>query len=227
MVDNSQGHSAYAEDALVASRMNVNPGGAQARMRDGWFLKNGVKIVQPMVFPPNHPDFPDQPKGLRHILLERGINTAASQKLHGKCKKCEPGVSGCCCRRIMENEPDFLEQKSLVQEVIENAGHLCILLPKFHCELNFIEFFWGTVKKYLCEHCDMTFDTLKANMPIAMESVPLSTIRKWEHHMHHWMDTYGEGLGTKEAQVKVKKFSSTKYKSHRRIPDSVAAILDD
>ena len=45
--------------------------------------------------------------------------------------------------------------------------------------------------------------------------------------MHHWMDAYGEGLGTKEAQVKVKKFSSTKYKSHCHIPDSVAAILND
>jgi hypothetical protein len=27
MVDNSQGHSAYAEDALVALRMNTKPGG--------------------------------------------------------------------------------------------------------------------------------------------------------------------------------------------------------
>ena len=32
-----------------------------------------------------------------------------------------------------------------------------------------------------------------------------------EHHMHHWMDAYGEGLGNnKDAQVKVNKFSSTK-----------------
>jgi hypothetical protein len=29
----------------------------------------------------------------------------------------------------------------LVQEVIEAAGHLCLFLPKFHCELNYIEFF--------------------------------------------------------------------------------------
>jgi hypothetical protein len=49
--------------------------------------------------------------------------------------------------------------------VIEEAGHLCVFLSKFHCELNFIEFFWGTVKKYLRENCDYTFDTLKANMP--------------------------------------------------------------
>ena len=32
MVDNLQGHSAYAEDALLVSQMNVNPGGAQAHM---------------------------------------------------------------------------------------------------------------------------------------------------------------------------------------------------
>lgn len=30
MVDNSQGHSAYAEDALLVSHMNINPGGKQA-----------------------------------------------------------------------------------------------------------------------------------------------------------------------------------------------------
>ena len=41
------------------------------------------------------------------------------------------------------------EQKSNVQEVIAAARHLCIFLPKFHCELNFIELFYGQVKKYL------------------------------------------------------------------------------
>ena len=56
---------------------------------------------------------------------------------------------------------DFGAQKSLLQEIIEAAGHLCIFLPKFHCKLNFIEFFWGVVKCYLCENCDYTFATLK------------------------------------------------------------------
>jgi hypothetical protein len=32
MVDNSQGHSAYAVDALLTSRMNLRPGGKQARL---------------------------------------------------------------------------------------------------------------------------------------------------------------------------------------------------
>jgi hypothetical protein len=224
MVDNSQGHSAYAEDALVATWMNVNPGGKQPKMRNGWFEQNGSKISQQMVFPPNHPTYSNQPKGLRHVLAERGIDTNG---IRGVCKsKCEVGATTCCCQRIMASQPDFKSQKSLVQEVIEEAGHLCIVLPKYHCELNFIEFFWGAVKRYLHEHCDMTFDTLKRNMSNALASVHLSTIRRWEHRMHRWMDAYRDGLGTQDAQAKVKAFSSKIYKSHRRVPETVAQILD-
>ena len=40
MVDNSQGHSTYPEDALLDSRMNLNPGGNQAILQDGWYIHN-------------------------------------------------------------------------------------------------------------------------------------------------------------------------------------------
>jgi hypothetical protein len=163
MIDNSQGHSAYAEDTLLISRMNVGPGGKQARMRNGWFIQDGQNVSQPMIFPSDHPgNYADQPKGIKTILAKQGI---VRPGLCGKCKKCEFESESCCLKRILENQPDFLAQKSLVQEVIEAAGHMCIFLPKFHCELNFIEYYWSAVKKYLREHCDFTFNTLKANMP--------------------------------------------------------------
>ena len=92
-----------------------------------------------------------------------------------------------------------------MQEVIEAAGHLCILLPKFHCELNFIEFYWGAIKKYLCENCDYTFDTLKEKMPKALKSMWLQTIWRWEHRMYLWMDAYRGGMGTTDGQKQVKK----------------------
>ncbi|OAX30732.1 hypothetical protein K503DRAFT_818498 [Rhizopogon vinicolor AM-OR11-026] len=164
LIDNSQGHSAYAEDVLAVSRMNVNPGGKQACMRNGWFTYNGVQVEQEMVFTLNHPHFPNQPKGLYE------------SKLCGKCIKCNPDSTACCNKHILEVQPDFQQQRSSIQEVIENAGHLCIFLPKFHCELNFIEYFWGKVKKYLQDNCNGTFNTLKTNMPLAMQSVQLSTI---------------------------------------------------
>ena len=225
LIDNSQGHSAYSEDTLVMSRMNVNPGGKQACMHDTWFFQNGQKVTQATVYPANHPEYPNEPKGIKAVLTERGLYQA---KLQGKCpRKCEPGATNCCNKRILELQPYFQQQKSLVQEVIEAAGHLCIFLPKFHCELNFIEFFWGAVKKYLRDNCNYTFETLKENMPKALASVSLATIQWWEHRMYRWMEAYRTGLGTREAQKQVKKFSSAAYKSHRRIQRVSHKLLID
>jgi transposase len=131
--------------------MNVKPGGKQARMHDGWYIHDGQKCTQLMVFPSDHPEHPNEPKAIKAVLKERGLYRS---DLRGKCKKCQSGSTHCCNKRILENQPNFKAQKSLVQEIIEEAGHLCIFLPKFHCELNFIEFFWGQVKKYLRDNCD-------------------------------------------------------------------------
>jgi len=103
------------------------------------------------------------------------------KKKDGTGSKCKHCTTDCCAKQILELQPGFQEQRSLVEEIIEECGHICIFLPKFHCELNFIEFFWGAVKKYLCEHCDYTFKTLQENMPKALASVSLQTIQKWEH----------------------------------------------
>ena len=77
----------YTTSTLKASRMNVNPGGSQAQMRDGWFQQNGKRIIQPMIFPADHPTFPNQPKGLWHVLAKWGIDTWHLSC--AKCKKCE------------------------------------------------------------------------------------------------------------------------------------------
>ena len=119
-------------------------------MHNGWFFCNGEKINQKMTYPPDHPEYPNEPKGIKAVLAKRGL---VQPHLRGKCKnKCETGTTACCHKRILELQPDFCDQKSLVQEVIEITGHLCIFLPKFHCKLNFIEFFWGAVKKFLWDN---------------------------------------------------------------------------
>ncbi|KLO03935.1 hypothetical protein SCHPADRAFT_841218 [Schizopora paradoxa] len=45
-------------------------------------------------------------------------------------------------------------------------------------------------------------------MRLAMGSVKIETIRRWEHHTRRWMDVYGVGLGAKAAQMHVKRFSA-------------------
>ena len=59
---------------------------------------------------------------------------------------CEPKNVYCCMEKCLRNQEDFRNEKPLLQIVIEEAGHICMFLPKFHCELNPIEMYWGYAK---------------------------------------------------------------------------------
>jgi hypothetical protein len=52
----------------------------------------------------------------------------------------------CCMKKMIANQQDFRSERPLIQLIIEEAGHKCWFLPKFHCELNPIEMYWGWVK---------------------------------------------------------------------------------
>lgn len=52
----------------------------------------------------------------------------------------------CCMKRVLSLQTDFAEEKPYLQQRIEELGHRCIFLPKFHCELNAIEMYWGFAK---------------------------------------------------------------------------------
>jgi len=76
-------------------------------------------------------------KGLQQTLEERGFNVM------GKRTKCSPVCpwenNDCCMARILSRQDDFTNQISMLETLIKKAGHECIFLPKFHCELNPIE----------------------------------------------------------------------------------------
>ncbi|KIK65791.1 hypothetical protein GYMLUDRAFT_159327, partial [Collybiopsis luxurians FD-317 M1] len=146
LVNNSQGHASYAPDALCASVMNIKPGGMQPRMCSGWYIHDGQKVTQEMVYSCHHETHPNQPKETKAILEECGL---WNNGMKGSCKICPDNSTNCCARHTISLQPDFLEQKSQVQEIIEAAGHICIMLLKYHCEINFIEYFWGAVKHWL------------------------------------------------------------------------------
>jgi hypothetical protein len=66
-------------------------------------------VIQPMTYLPDNPTLPNQPKGIKVVLTECGL---WQPSLQGKCKKCTSDA--CCGRQILELQPDFQEQKSLV-----------------------------------------------------------------------------------------------------------------
>ena len=44
--------------------------------------------------------------------------------------------------------------------------------------------------------------------------------------MMRWLDAYKDGLNAKDAQLRVKTFSSKRYASHRRVSERLAASFD-
>ena len=117
MFDHSSCHAAMPEDALDASKMNVNPGGKQRVMRDGEASKMNYTL--------------GVPKDMRVILEERGIGTCH--------------LNAGQMREVLKSHPDFKNEKSTIERfLVEERGHIVYMLPKFHCELNLIERVWAS-----------------------------------------------------------------------------------
>ncbi|PKC66398.1 hypothetical protein RhiirA1_512186 [Rhizophagus irregularis] len=207
-----------AADALIATRINLNPGGAQPKMHDGWYInKNGEKQTQLIVFPGNH-KLKGKPKDIiKQVLTERNLWSEKSIRL--MCKQCSGKQDDnidlerldCCARRIMSLQPDFCEQWSILEEALIKAGHIFERYPKFYCECNFIE----------RRICNYNFNDLLIQVPEVLISVLVTTICKFACKLWRYMDAYNKGLEGRTAEWAV-----NKYKSHRRLPENIERIMD-
>ena len=194
--DHSSCHAAMPDDALDVSKMNVNPGGKQRVMRDG-FWDGKVQRMNYAI---------GIPKGLRVILEERGVNTH--------------GMNGDQMREILGSHQDFKNEKSLIERFLgEEKKHIVYFLPKFHPELNPIERVWAQSKKYTRAHCKYSLPSLRKNISPALDSVTLESIRKHFNKVKHYMFAYLEGLpGGIDLEIQVKRYKKA-VKSHRRVSD--------
>ncbi|KIJ40068.1 hypothetical protein M422DRAFT_257136 [Sphaerobolus stellatus SS14] len=252
----------------TVGNMNVSPGGKQSILRDTEIPMDNPHphlrgVRQSMVFPPDHPKYPNQAKGMEEVLKERGlwnllVDIRGGKKPLGKCETCSLSEakrekaereakarmednpetfnsaedarldiddldtedserdSHCCMTRCLAEQADFRNEKPLLQIEIEKAGHICLFLPKFHCELNPIERYWGYTKRLFRASCNGSFPHAKKLLPECLDSCTTETIRHFFRKCWRYMSAYRNGLSGKQAEFAVKK-----YKSHRRIPDEV------
>ena len=117
-------------------------------------------------------------KGMAVILEERGF--ADARKLRAECKnfKCAPPALNCCCRRLLFNQQDFQDVNTILGAACEARGFQVIFLPKFHCELNFIEQCWGYAKRlYWLNPESSREDHLKRNALAALNAIPLMSMQ--------------------------------------------------
>ena len=131
------------------------------------------------------------------MLKERGIST--------KGMKLED------MRKELASHVDFQEEKTKIEH---SRGHVCVMLPKFHCEFNPIERCWAQAKRYSRAHCNYSIVGLRKIVPDALDSVIHENICNHFRKVRQYMFGYIEGCTADPEYVKkCKKL----YTSHRRV----------
>jgi hypothetical protein len=199
--NNATTHLKRASDALSARKLPKSPSktwgititkknssGKVVLDGDGKPLKEKICMAdgelpngdpQPLYFPEGH-EKAGWFKGMAQILVERGFTDAPQLRAECKDFKC-PDSSGevaCCCRRLLYSQPDFASVESVLESVCRAQGIDVIFLPKFHCELNFIEQCWGYAKRiYRMMDPSKSESVLEQNVINSLDAVPLLSIR--------------------------------------------------
>ena len=118
-------------------------------------------------------------KGMETIIQERSLWPVGGLLAQCEGFKCKAGRTDCCCQRLLFCQPDFCAQKSHLEELITSRGHICDFYPKFHCELNFIEQYWGAAKfRYRSTARTSDIDAMQRNVLACLDDVPLLQIRR-------------------------------------------------
>ena len=92
----------------------------------------------------------------------------------------------------------FKEKKCEIEESITNTAnekyHIVMYYPKYRCELNHIEHFWYSAKKWVRKNCRYTLDDLQQRVPRALVNVPNKTILAYYHRCRKKMSLYQKGI---------------------------------
>lgn len=89
---------------------------------------------------------------------------------------------------------------------------VCHFLPKFHPEMNLIEYFWAWVKRWFRERSNGEWQKAKTLVDEGLRLCPVPTIRRFYRRAHRYASVYRLG-----ATGPVAEFAVKKYRSHRGV----------
>jgi len=195
---------------------------------------------QDLYFPEDHPTIPGWFKGMEAIIHECGLWPQRGLNAQSEGFKCMAGKINCCCHQVLFTQPDFVNQKSHLEELITSWGHICDFYPKYHCKLNFIKQYWGVANltyQSIAKTTDMK--EMEKNVRECLGNVPHVLIQWWASPQIYWcvlsdilsiisyancaarfISTYGQGLTSPEAA-----WANCKYHGHCTLPPHIASKL--
>ena len=87
-----------------------------------------------------------------HCQIDNPDPSRKTKRVSGP--QCLPGGE-CCSTAVLSARDDFHNTPSRLQEIMQDGG-IFLLYPKPHCELNWIEHYWGSCKCFARKHCNHT-----------------------------------------------------------------------
>ena len=124
--------------------------------------------------------------------MERGLWVDG---LKLKCGVTEKNHTGACCSKgIMYQQVDFQQTVSQLEELIRANGHVCLFLPRYHCELAPIERAWAFAKWYCRRYCEYTMEALRVVVPQAIAMVGPTKIRQYFNNCFKICGLYAGGM---------------------------------
>jgi transposase len=140
---------------------------------------------------------------MKSLLEERGLY--------------QPDMDKAAMAAVLAAQHDFIEQRTLVEELLVDLGHGCLFLPKCHCEMNPIELVWSAAKRYCRKHCKYSLKALRATIPEALASVSLDSIRAFFERADAWAHTYRSGKDFVEARAAVKEQAKARRNARAKV----------
>lgn len=169
-------------------------------------------------------------------------SSANSFETHAACVRL---MQHAACVKMLSVQLDFASECSALQHVVEQrvdlgmrmgkqvtaTRHLCLFLPKFHCELNWVERLWGASKDFCRKNCLYTLAGLREIVPLSLsqdlsdvpehlahrQDLPVAPIllqRRWARISRQYMAAYRSGADGCEAIRAVK---AQRTKRHRDV----------
>jgi hypothetical protein len=115
------------------------------------------------------------------------------------------------------SQADFLEAKTLLEEAIVARGHICRLLPKYHCELAECEWLWVIIKRHLRKHSTGSIVALRKQLPEAIALVTQDNVQSFFRIVDRYEAAYRDGVAAgEEVEQRIAALRGQR-RSHRRV----------
>ena len=112
------------------------------------------------------------------------------------------------------------------EKTCQRFGFRAVLLPKFHCDLNFVELEWAWLKRSINSALTGNVVTLMRQLIIAVNAVPRQYYESWTRRCERYLRGYQLGLDASHIFTLVKLMTGSGGKGTAKVSHCRPGVID-